>query len=284
MRKVLCILFLIAIVVGLAIRSHTQTAGTPGWLRFLGDGSDGPYSCSSGTTCILGDEHWFSSLNVASGATLVTTGGDGPIFIRSTGTCTIAGTMSDSPNTGAGLTIQGAGDFGGSGGGGGGGTGAGQSGFPTLAGANLVINPAGTAGTVGAGNGGNGSTPVEAQYRLLLGGGTFWPVGGGAGGPGGTNGGLGGTGGGPIILVCNAIDFTGTIDVSGGPGQASTGNNSGGGGGGGGGYVILSAVTYVANTGTIKTAGGTGGSCGSFSGCGAGGKGGDGWNVALTIQ
>ena len=41
--------------------------------------------------------------------------------------------------------------------------------------------------------------------------------------------------------------------MSGGPGEASSGNNSGAGGGGGAGYVILSAVNYTAKTGTINT-------------------------------
>ena len=250
-EKILCIVFLTTLVVGLAVISHTQTTGTPGWLRFLGDGSEGAYSCSSGT-CILGDEHWFSSLTVASGATLVPTGGNGPIIIRSTGTCTVAGTMSDSPSAGAGSTIGGAGDFGGSGGGGGGGSGAGQSGFPTLAGANLVINPGGNEGVVGAGNGGNGTSSVQGNTVCCSAGERPGRRGGGAGGPGGSSGGPGGTGGGPIVLVCNAIDFTGTIDVSGGPGAPSSGKRYGAGGGGGGGYVILSAVTYIANTGTIR--------------------------------
>jgi hypothetical protein len=280
-------LFLVAltgmIVVPFAINCSAQTSNTPGWLRFLGTGSAGAYSCPSGT-CVLGDEHWFSSFTVAAGATVVTTGGNGPIVVRSTGTCTVAGTLSDSPNSGAGTTITGGGDFGGSGGGGGGGTNAGQTGFSSLADANLVINPGGSAGAASGGAGGSGTTPVQQQYRLLLGGGTFWPVGGGEGGQGGSGGGAGGTGGGPIILICNAIDFTGTIDVSGGPGAASPGNNSGAGGGGGGGYVILSAVSYISNTGTINTSGGSGGSCGSYSGCGAGGEGGNGWSLALTIQ
>jgi hypothetical protein len=285
MRKLYCIAFLMTIVVALGINSHTQTTGTPGWLRFLGDGSEGAYSCPQGSssTCVLGDEHWYSSFTVAAGATLATTGQNGPIIIRSTGMCTVAGTMSDSPNSGAGVTITGGGDFGGSGGGGGGGSGAGQNGLSSFADANLIINNGGSGGAAGTA-GTNGASPVAEQYHSLLGGGTFWPVGGAAGGVGGSSGGVGGWGGGPIILVCNTIDFTGTIDVSGGPGAPSTSNNSGAGGGGGGGYVILSAVTYTANTGTINTSGGAGGSCGSNSGCGVGGKGGDGWSVALTIQ
>jgi hypothetical protein len=283
MGKFRWLLWNVVAVWGLSIVSQAQVSLTPGWLRFLGDGSAGSYSCTSGT-CVLGDERWFSSFTVAAGATLVTTGQNGPIVIRSTGTCTVAGTMSDSPNSGAGVTITGGGDFGGSGGGGGGGSSAGKSGLSTLADANLVINAGGAAGALGGGNGGNGASPVSYQYKLLLGGGTFWPVGGSMGGQGGNGGGAGGWGGGPIILVCNTIDFTGTIDVSGGPGGASPGSNSGAGGGGGSGYVILSAVSYVADTGTINTSGGPGGSCGSNSGCGSGGNGGNGWNVALTIQ
>lgn len=284
MKKVLSVMWVVAIVAGLSASSRAQGSLTPGWLRYLGDGSSGAFSCTSGT-CILGDEHWYSSFNVSAGALAVTTGANGPIIIRSTGTCTIAGTLSDSPNSGAGVTITGGGDFGGSGGGGGGGTTAGHNGLSSLADAGLVINSGGTAGAAQGGQGGNGISPIISQYRLLLGGGTFWPVGGGKGGQGGgSNGGSGGTGGGPIILVCNTIDFTGTIDVSGGPGAASPGNNTGAGGGGGGGYVILSGISYTANAGTINTTGGTGGTCGSNSGCGAGGNGGNGWSVSLTIQ
>jgi hypothetical protein len=85
-------------------------------------------------------------------------------------------------------------------------------------------------------------------------------------------------------MVCNSINFTGTIDVSGGAGHQPTANNMGAGGGGGAGYVILSANSYVANSGVIKTGGGAGGSCGSFTGCGAGGNGGDGWSIEILIS
>lgn len=282
MKKTLSILLGFTAVIGFCVASRGQTTKTPGWLRFLGDGSGGDFSCPP--TCTLGDEHWYSSFTVASGATLATTGANGPIVIRSTGTCTVAGTLSDSPNSGAGVTITGGGDFGGSGGGGGGGSAPGSAGFSTLADANLTINAGGSAGSAGNGTGGDGISPIATQYRLLLGGGSFWPVGGGMGGQGGNNGGAGGTGGGPIILVCNTIDFTGTIDVSGGPGMAAPASNTGGGGGGGGGYVILSALNYLNNSGTIKTTGGPGGTCGNNPPCGPGGAGGNGWNVSLTIQ
>src|SRR5579864_5833166 len=104
MKRGLSILWGVAVVVGLGVASQGQISHNPAWLRFLGDGSGLDYSCASGT-CILGDEHWFSSFTVSAGATVVTTGGNGPIVIRSTGACTIAGTLSDSPNTGAGVTI-----------------------------------------------------------------------------------------------------------------------------------------------------------------------------------
>lgn len=284
MKKGLSFVWGVVVLVGLSGASQSQISHTPAWLRFLGDGSGGVFSCTVALSpCVFGDEHWYSSFNVDAGATVVTTGRNGPIVIRSTGACTIAGTMSDSPNSGASVTITASGDFGGSGGGGGGGAGAGQPGFSTLASTNLVINSGGSGGAAGTA-GLSGNSPTLQQYRLLLGGGTFWPVGGSQGGQGGSGGGAGGTGGGPIILVCNSIDFTGTIDVSGGPGLDSPANDSGAGGGGGGGYVILSTPTYINNTGTIKITGGPGGSCGSLTGCGAGGTGADGWSMALTIQ
>jgi hypothetical protein len=259
-----------------------SSSPAPAWLEFMGDGSEGDYSCTSGT-CTLGGEHWVTSFDVSAGATVVTSGINTPLVIRSTGACTIAGTVSNSPNSGAGVTITGGGDFGGSGGGGGGGTAAGQGGLATLADGGLPVNNGGAAGAALGGAGGNANSGVPGQYRTLLNGGTFFPIGGAVGGQGGSNGGAGGWGGGAIILVCNSIDLSGTIDVSGGTGGASPGNNSGAGGGGGAGYVILSAVSYSAITGTIDTAGGAGGSCNSNTGCGAGGNGGSGWSVALMI-
>ena len=283
MRKVLASLCVLAFAFGLSMWAQPQTSATPEWLRFLGDGSLGAYSCTSGT-CVFGDEKWFSSFNVSAGATLVTTATNGPIIVRSPGACTVAGTISNSVNTGAGgITV--AGDFGGAGGGGGGGTLAGHGNKATVGDAGIPIVNGGPPGAAGGGNGGAGGTPVPAQYRMLLSGGTFWPVGGGQGGSGGgTGGGVGGNGGGPVILVCDSITFTGTIDVSGAPGAASSANNTGAGGGGGAGYVIFSAVSYPANSGTINLAGGVGGSCNGHTGCGTGGNGGNGWSVAITIK
>jgi len=222
---------------------------------------------------------------VSAGATVYSVG-NGPIIIRSTGPCTIAGEIANTPNlpAAAGQGQSGIGDFGGGGGGGGGGTVSGAPGYYTAGDANAEINVGGGRGAAGGGNGSNGGSPVPPQYHQLLSGGTFWPVGGSIGGQGGSSGGAAGQGGGPVILVCNSIDFTGTINVSGGNGGPATANNTGGGGGGGAGYVILSADSYVANTGAINVSGGTGGSCNGYTGCGVGGDGGNGWSIAITIQ
>ena len=264
-----------------SVSTTSLLAGPPGWLQFFGDGSEGSYSCSSGT-CTLSGEHWFSSFEVSTGATVVPNGQNYPTVIRSTGACTVAGTISYSPNTGTGLSATVVGDFGGGGGGGGGGDTAGTIGSSSQY-DSLIISNGGAAGAAGGAAGANGASPGSTQYYPLLGGGSVWPVGGSPGGQGGTNGGVGGLAGGPVIMVCNSINFTGTIDVSGGAGGDSPGINSGAGGGGGGGYVILAAPAYAANTGTINTAGGPGGNCNSNAGCGSGGSGGSGWTVALTI-
>jgi len=286
MRRVFWVLFVVVLAFELlCVRTPAQTSigVTPAWLAYLGNGAAGNASCPSGT-CHLTDELWYQSFNVSPGATVVVGSTNGPLVIRATGACTIAGTISNSPNTAAGGGITVNGDFGGGGGGGGGGAAAGLAGLTTVGDGGVPIVNGGAGGAAAGGNGGNALSPVNTQYRLLLSGGSFWPVGASRGGQGGSHGGLGGNGGGPVIFVCNSMNFTGTIDVSGAPGAPATANNSGAGGGGGGGYVILSANSYVANTGVIKTAGGAGGSCNGFTGCGTGGQGGNGWNMAITIQ
>lgn len=267
---------------GLTVTVATSNPVTaPDWLEFVGDGSEGAYSCSG--ACKLQGEHWYSSFEVASGGTLVTNDANNPIVIRSTGTCTVEGDISNGPNTGAGGNTSGHGDFGAGGGGGGAGAATGQVGFDSVGDASIEIVLGGQPGKAPGGNGSSGSNPTIPEYHSLLSGGSFWPVGGSVGGQGGSNGGSGGAGGGAVILVCNSIGFTGTIDVSGGGGGNSPANNTGAGGGGGAGYVIFSAVSYSASTGIINTSGGSGGSCGSNTGCGTGGAGGSGWSVAFTI-
>jgi len=286
MRRGLLFLSVLASAFGLCLRIPAQTSigATPEWLQYLGNGVGGALSCPP--TCFITDEHWVSSFNVGAGATAYLQSGNGPIIIRSTGPCTVAGTLGNTPNIGSSEGINTFGDFGGGGGGGGGGaTTHGRTGYWTVGNGWVEIASGGIGGPAPAGPGTNGETPGVAQYRPLLSAGSLWPAGGSPGGVGGgPNGGLPGNAGGPIILVCESIDFTGTIDVSGGPGGPPTANNSGAGGGGGAGYVILSTSDWVANTGTIKLGGGAGGSCGSFTGCGAGGNGGNGWSMAIKIQ
>jgi len=284
---------------GLAVGSGTITslsvgAGAPGFLgagpvwRFLGDGSDGAGSCSGG---LSGANHMYTTFTIPAGQTCSYSGPNVPVVIRATGLCTIAGTMSVSANTGSGGTTTG-GDWGGSGGGGGGGAATGTAGNTTNAygrnGVQLTILAGGTAGGVGAagGAGSNAQDPtIQAGLaREIFDFGYFWSDGGSAGGAGGSSGGAGGKGGQPFYLVCNTINFTGTVDSSGQAGGNSTGNSVGAGGGGAGGYVIFSAITYAANTGTINVTGGAGGTCGAFTTCGVGGPGGNGWKAFLLIQ
>jgi hypothetical protein len=265
----------------LCLPGAAQTSLTPSWLKWLGNGTNN-WSCTSGT-CKLTDELWFASFNLSAGATLVNAGGNGPLIIRATGDCTINGTIIANGNAiGGGIT--GDGDFGGGGGGGGGGAAAGVIGKTTEVIQGIPLIKGGLGGSAGGGNGYNGTTPYKTQYQGFLSNGSSWPGGGGMGGNGGSNGGVGGQGGMPVIFVCNTIEFTGTIDVSGASGANAPGDNKGAGGGGGAGYVVFAAVTYTSNTGNINVSGGAGGSCGSYTNCGAGGQGGDGWSSFITIQ
>jgi len=297
MKKAFLFFLLAAVAAGLCPRVATaQTTVTPGWLAWLGDGSEGAYSCTS-RRCVLGGEHWFSSFTVASGATVLNTTVNSPVIIRSTGACTVHGTISNSVKTpsrslkpaGGGVNFNG--DFGGAGGGGGGGAVGvlveGQNGLGTVGMGGLPIDNGGPGGGAGA-TGGVGQSVDSGQYHMILSSGSFWPVGGAAGGQGGCNGqgkcgGDGGAGGGPVILICSSLNFTGTIDVSGERGAPAPTDSTGGGGGGGGGYVIFSALNYVANTGTINVNGGAGGSC-KTTGCAVGGAGGSGFDYFQTIQ
>lgn len=260
---------------------HAQTVATPAWLKWLGNGTSN-FSCTSGT-CALGEELWFANFTVAAGATVSNVSGNGPIIIRAKGTCSINGTVSNSPNEGN-YGISGRGDFGGGGGGGGGGTAAGTIGGTTSVITGIPLVNGGRAGATGGGNGGTGRSTTVNEYQQFISGGSDWPGGGAPGGAGGSGGGAGANGGGPVIIICNTINFTGTIDVSGGTGSNAPANNTGAGGGGGGGYVLLAAVTYTATTGTINTNGGAGGSCNGNSGCGTGGNGGNGWSTLVTIR
>jgi hypothetical protein len=130
---------------------------------------------------------------------------------------------------------------------------------------------------------GDGISPMPEKYRLLLGGGTFWPVGRARAGRAVP------TAERADLVVARSFWYPIPLTLreqeslmSVAAGEGLSRSNSGAGGGGG--YVILSTPTYINNSGTIKIAGGPGGSCNSVSGCGAGGSGANGWSVALTIQ
>jgi hypothetical protein len=250
---------------------------TPAWLQYLGDGSDGAYA-PTGTATVNHGDWYYSSLTIASGV-ILTTGTTTSYTAHVTGTCTINGTITANGNA-TGQATSGYG--GGSGGAGGGGTAAGVAGSNS----GLTIgNPfqyGGTAGTAGGGVGGVGSAMVDWNWHRLAATGTGndgYYLSGANGGRGGSSGGLGGNGGGNIILICGQITGTGTIDVGGQVGGASTANNLGGGGGGGGGIAILSSASPVTTWPTINVAGGAGGTCGAYAGCGAGGAGGAGWSA-----
>lgn len=266
----------------LCLRSQAQsTFATPPWIKWLGNGAHS-YSCTSGT-CNLTDELWFTSINVSLGATLLNAGGNGPLIIRATGTCTIAGTVLGGPSNGQ-EGITGFGDFGGGGGGGGGGVGAGIAGRSTQVIQGQTIVSGGAGGAASGNTGATALSTTDSQYTILLSGGGSWPGGGGLGGQGGSGGGAGGQGGTPIIFICNTINFTGTINTSGFNGANSPANGKGAGGGGGGGYVFLAANNFTANSGTINTAGGAGGSCAGNTNCGGGGNGGNGWTMSMVIK
>jgi len=232
------------------------SSSAPFWLRYLGDGNEGAYTCTSGT-CNLYGEHWYSSLSVSSGATLAVNGGNDPLILRVTGACTVAGTIS-------GATDSQYAYFGGAGGGGGGGSSAGGAGGGATWNA-LVLAIGGTAGTAAAGGIGDSAFAefgsVPAASNTFLSAGSFWPLGGNHGGAGGNSGPAGGNGGSGLILVCGSINFTGTINASGVAGAPSTANNMGASGGGGGGYAILATPAYTANTGELNAAGAPGGNC-----------------------
>ena len=271
-----------------------QNAGmnnAPAWLRYYGDGSQGAYSCTAGT-CLLSGENWYSSINISSGAT-VYNNGNSPLILRSTGTCTIAGTLSAQGSRSLGYGINaGTSAFGGGSAGGGGGTAAGSAGSSAYYGGS-----AGSAGTAGNSGGAASSSTINGYTRMAFA--TSWtlqgvqsgssslPIGGAPGGCGygcTSSGGYPGYGACSVVLVCPTISFTGSVNVSGDNGVASNANNVGGGGGGGGGLAVMSAATYSANTGTFNVSGGLGGVCGSFTGCGPGGTGGNGISRQFTIQ
>lgn len=100
--------------------------------------------------------------------------------------------------------------------------------------------------------------------------------GGASGAGGGTAGGSGGSGGAGLLIRCGgALNFTGTIDVSGKNGSdgvdlAAVRRSGGGGGGGSCGQCIILYNSLTVNSGTITASGGAGGRGGDTTGAGAG--------------
>ncbi len=262
----------------------------PAWTHYLCDSSE----ADPGGSASLQGLHCYSNLTVPTGSTLTITNllsasgtpqdtPRGALFAFVSGTCTIDGTIN------ARASNTGYANGGGSGGGGGGASSAaaGQSGLnSTLFGSGGILSaaPGGSGGQAGA-QGAAGSTPTTNTQRFIWNLGiTLGVFGGSAGGTGGSVGGgaaSGGSGGGAVVLVCGSIDFSGSIDVSGGAG--ATGSQGGGGGGGGGaGVVLMAASNYLGDSGAILLSGGSGGP--GDSGAGSGGMGGAGWSKQFTFN
>jgi hypothetical protein len=268
-----------------ATTAYAETVGTnvPGWLRYLGDGSDGANTSASGT---MAGEYYYTNFTVPYGNTVTigaVNGGRG-LIIHATGTCTIAGTI-----TASGVGVIGTAWLGGFGGGGGGGTAAGSAGsflYQSYAGGSTVSG--------GVADGGAGSSasgwPTTSAIRAAINGGLgfdLFNAGGSTGGQGGSSGGAGGKGGAQVVLICGSIvgtdgTNTGSITANGAAGTAASANNTGAGGGGGGGILVLSSQAAVSTWPTLSVTGGSGGSCGSYTGCGAGGTGSAGWTAKFN--
>jgi len=279
---------------------------------FGGDGSDGILNVTSGTTNIAIQKWQYTSVNVASGAILSTTGTSGVMRILCQQDMTVTGdinfndkitdsTVATAFNLLGGDTFTPTGKYNGHGGGGGGATdgntggaggpgdGGGAGGAGGANGGTPGAGGAATGGslTQGAGGDGVGGGVAQAGGDSAGGGGSGNnPSGGGAGNPGGAGDGGGSSGG------------TGF----GTDGGAAAGTNGAGGGGGGGkgGYGGVDTLINVGGefdgtSGTINTAGGNAtaggdGGAGASAG-GGGGGGGDGadagkirliWGTAYT--
>lgn len=117
-----------------------------------------------------------------------------------------------------------------------------------------------------------------------------WGGGGGSGGTDNTaDGGAGGNGGGFVVIMCEELDFTGTINARGAAGQNGQAGGglpgAGGGGGGGGGGVFIGYRRLIANTGTINVGGGVAGTGGSgFTTGSDGGTGGTGYSKVFAMR
>lgn len=261
-----------------------RTVGT-----FGGDGSDGALSISSGTTTldasgarVLVKNYTSISITGTASLTISNPHANGTILIlKSEGNVTIT-------SSGDSIDMQGMGAQGGK-------TDSASGNEPTA----TYLDSGDTAGGAGGGTSeGSESTagsltntqPFLTTTDISLERRSLWVSCGGGGGAGRdgegsstTTHGDGGNGGGAVLIECaGALDFSGTINVSGDAGVAgsdggSTNAGAGGGGGGGGGMAIILYNTLTTNSGTINTAGGAGAAASPNPGAtGAGGGGGAG--------
>ncbi|MDD5726800.1 MAG: hypothetical protein PHC53_05375 [Patescibacteria group bacterium] len=274
----------------------------------VGDGSDGAFSQSSGTTTwntALKFIYQFTSFDLT-GTAILTLGANlknQPIIVFVQGNLTI--TSSGNP------AIQLSG-FGGAGGGGGAvntkggdgtpgaqiisyqsqgiggtpGTSQGNGGGGGASCNNNGVVGSGAGGTVGAAGLGNKITNIASLSKLLAILSCGAGGGGGGGDPANAAGGAGGDGGGCIIFIVGGnINITAKMYANGVAGTvgATSGSDYGGGGGGGAGgsIAVLYLGSVTANTPTIQVSGGVGGSGGSTF---PGGAGGDGYSVVQKIN
>jgi trimeric autotransporter adhesin len=95
----------------------------------------------------------------------------------------------------------------------------------------------------------------------------------------------GGKGGAGIIIVCNYLDFNGSISADGQQGVFNPVCGTMGAGGGGAGIIIINAENIISNSGSTSNNGGAGGAgaCSTLSGKN-GYAGGDGYTVWLDAQ
>lgn len=259
----------------------------PLWAHYLGTGAEadpGPTSFS------VQGVHHYAALTINAGQTITVTSvisavgaatdkPNGGFVALVRGTCTIAGTIAAN-----GVFAQTSNFGGASSGGGGFGAANGVTGNSTSLpgdGGAVALATAGAQGTTGVAATAGSTPTVGSQNDVLMNPPAYGNCGGATGGAGGSSGGAGGQGGGCVVLICNNINFTGTINVAGAAGGAG-GSNVGPGGGGGGGFVILAARTLT-NSGTITTTAGAAGTPGSGTATAAA-AGGAGWSKTFTLN
>lgn len=229
-------------------------SGPDGALAIYGDGSQGALTVSSSTSLDEVDNQ-YSSFTVNSGQVLTVPSGT---IIRSTGTCSIEGTISVSPGAEGGAE-----------------TNVFTSGVSDLAG--RPAHPGHSSRAPAPGNRGDNSNTLfggaggiglsEAEARSLLRPGLF------GGGGGGSSRGEGGDGGGAFVLICEgAITGSGTIVADGE--DAPSSSNQAGGGGGAGGVLIVASGSSITFDGIATADGGDGEDSSVEAGAGGGGGGG----------